>query len=64
MRYEFTARLLHAITTLIVLAAISLNSNSASKAAGNADSPRNPNVVSILADDKYAFVVSDMDECR
>jgi arylsulfatase A-like enzyme len=51
MRYEFTARLLHAITTLIVLAAISLNSNSASKAAGNADSPRNPNVVSILADD-------------
>jgi hypothetical protein len=52
MRYELSAQRLHRITTLIIVAGITLGGDSRSEAESIADSPGSPNIVFILADDK------------
>ncbi|HEY1597994.1 MAG TPA: arylsulfatase [Pirellulales bacterium] len=51
MRYQLTVRLLQKIAALIVVATVALHGDSPSKAADNADLPRSPNIIVILADD-------------
>jgi hypothetical protein len=64
MLYQFTARTVHKVIAFIVLAVIAFHGTSASLAARNAEPQSRPNIVFILADDKYECARPDMDKCR